>query len=35
MKADGFARSMFECGHCGLLWTMKGNMNVIISQGML
>ncbi|ABQ28490.1 hypothetical protein Gura_4347 [Geotalea uraniireducens Rf4] len=33
MNADGFAQSMFECGHCGALWAVAGNVDILLHKG--
>jgi uncharacterized Zn finger protein len=30
--ADGFASNLQECGHCGLLWTNRGDKVVILHE---
>jgi uncharacterized Zn finger protein len=33
LKADGFAESLLECGHCGAIWTLKGGSALTIVEG--
>lgn len=28
--SDGFAENLQECGHCGALWTRKGEREIIL-----
>lgn len=28
--SDGFAENLEECGNCGAVWTMKGNVEILL-----
>lgn len=33
LKADGYARNLFECGLCGAVWTLAGESKIVVSGG--
>jgi uncharacterized Zn finger protein len=30
--SDGFAENLQECGHCGALWTRKGERVIVLHE---
>lgn len=32
-KSEGYTKNLYECGHCGTVWTLAKESTVVVHEG--